>query len=153
MKGNISFNITYEEATYSATAERLHLKNDPPEDVIKRMRLVATRVFQPAREHFKKPIEIGSFYRSGALNRAVGGAIGSAHETGEAIDMDAIGFSNAELFHYIRENLEFDQLIWEFGTDKEPDWVHVAYREGRNRKEVLKASIINHKRIYAHYLK
>lgn len=88
------------------------------------------------------PIRINSFFRGTALNKAIGGANGSQHTKGEAIDLDAIkGITNADIFNYIRDNLDYDQLIWEFGTDKEPNWVHVSYKmdSSKNRKRMLRA--------------
>jgi hypothetical protein len=104
--------------------------------------LLAEKVFQPIREHFGKPIIISSGYRSKALNTAIGGALSSQHCSGEAIDIDMDGtdITNAQVFNYIKDNLEFDQLIWEFGTDTNPDWVHVSYEStGKQRKQILKA--------------
>lgn len=137
----ISKHITYKEGVRSATATRRGIKNTPGESQLAAMKLVAKKVFEPVRTHFDKPIRINSFFRSKALNRAIGGSSTSQHCQGEAIDMDGLsGLTNAEIFHYIKDNLEFDQLIWEFGTDKEPDWIHVSYTNRRpNRKIVLRA--------------
>ena len=113
----ISKNISYKEATYSATATRLKIDNKPNEDHIKNMKQVAEKVFQPVREWCGHPIRINSFYRSEALNTAIRGSVSSAHMKGQAIDIDSLGEkSNAELFEYIRENCDFDQLIWEPGS-------------------------------------
>jgi hypothetical protein len=108
------------------------------------MIILANKVFQPIRDHFNVPIYISSGYRSAALNKAIGGAASSQHCTGEAIDIDMDGHSskitNVEIFKYIRDNLFFDQLIWEYGNTTAPDWVHVSYRTtGTNRRQVLKA--------------
>jgi len=137
----ISKHITYKEATHSATAMRRKMRNEPNEEQITAMKTLAIKVFQPLREHFDKPIRVNSFFRSAALNKAIGGSRTSQHCTGEAIDLDATnGITNKQLFDYIKYNLEFDQLIWEFGTDKEPDWVHVSYTATKkNRKQILKA--------------
>ena len=146
----ISKNISYKEATKSATASRRGIKNTPTEFQLQNMKMVAERIFQPLRERHGKPIAITSFLRSVELNKAIGGSKTSQHlqggENGKeegAIDIDADvydnGITNAEIFDYILKNLEFDQLIWEYGTDDEPDWVHVSYRKGANRKQTLKA--------------
>jgi hypothetical protein len=137
----ISKHISYKEATRSNTAVRRGINNTPNGDEIDRMRLLAEKVFEPLRVHFGEPIRVNSFFRCSALNVAVGGSKTSQHCSGEAIDIDATnGITNKQLFNYIKDNLEFDQLIWEYGTDKEPDWVHVSFTNRRsNRKKILKA--------------
>lgn len=137
----ISKNITYKESVRSATAIRNGIKNDPNEDQIKAMKALAKNVFEPLRAEFNEPIKVNSFFRSTALNKRIGGSGISQHCNGEAIDLDATnGVSNKQLFDYIKDNLDFDQLIWEFGTDKNPDWVHVSFSsKKKNRKMVLKA--------------
>ena len=114
----------------------------PTPEHIENFKLLAENVFQPIREHFGVPIILSSGYRSKELNTAVGGALSSQHCTGEAIDIDMDGtdITNAQVFNYIKDNLEFDQLIWEFGTATNPDWVHVSYEStGKQRKQILRA--------------
>ena len=116
----------------------------PTEAHITNFKLLAEKVFEPIRKHFGKPIHISSGYRSEALNKAIGGSLTSQHCSGEAIDIDmdggANGITNKMVFDYIKDNLQFDQLIWEFGTDSAPDWVHVSYEStGKQRKQILKA--------------
>jgi zinc D-Ala-D-Ala carboxypeptidase len=137
----ISKNISYKEGVRSDTATRNKIRNEPDEEQIKAMKEVAKQVFEPLRANFDKPIRINSFFRSVALNKRIGGSGSSQHCKGEAIDMDATGeVTNKQLFDYIKKNLEFDQLIWEFGTTKEPDWIHVSFTTKReNRKQILKA--------------
>ena len=137
----ISKHISYKEGVVSSTATRKGISNVPNPDQLEAMKLVAEKVFEPLRTHFNEPIQINSFFRCSALNVAVGGSGSSQHCKGEAIDMGATnGVTNAELFHYIKDNLEFDQLIWEYGTDKEPDWVHVSFTDRKaNRGVILKA--------------
>ena len=111
--------------------------------MVVKIKKLAENVFQPIRDHFAKPIHISSGYRSAALNKAIGGAASSQHCSGEAIDIDMDGtdITNAEVFNYIKENLEFDQLIWEYGNDSAPDWVHVSYSaKGPQRKMILKCT-------------
>lgn len=130
------------EVTRSETAKRKGISNMPTPEHIENFKLLAEKVFQPIREHFGKPIIISSGYRSKALNTAIGGALSSQHCSGEAIDIDMDGtdITNAQVFNYIKDNLEFDQLIWEFGTDTNPDWVHVSYEStGKQRKQILRA--------------
>ena len=138
----LSKNLALAEVTRSETAKRRGVSNMPTEAHIANFKLLAEKVFQPIREHFGVPIHISSGYRSAALNKAIGGAASSQHCSGEAIDidMDGTAVTNAQIFNYIKENLEFDQLIWEFGTDTNPDWVHVSYEStGKQRKQILKA--------------
>lgn len=139
---NISDNITYHEAVKSKTATKRGINNIPTEDELLNMKLLARKVFQHVRYYYGTPIAITSFFRSKALNKAIGGSTTSQHCTGEAMDMDADiygGVTNREIFEYIKDNLEFDQLIWEFGDDENPDWVHVSYSQFMNRGIVLNA--------------
>jgi zinc D-Ala-D-Ala carboxypeptidase len=147
----LSKNLALAEVMRSETAKRKGISNMPTPEHIENFKLLAEKVFQPIREHFATPIHISSGYRSAALNKAIGGAgktvngvyiPSSQHCTGEAIDidMDGTAITNAEIFNYIKDNLSFDQLIWEFGTDSNPDWVHVSYEStGKQRKQILKA--------------
>jgi hypothetical protein len=138
----LSKNLSLAEVTRSESAKRNGISNMPTPEHIENFKLLAEKVFQPIREHFAVPIHISSGYRSAALNKAVKGSLSSQHCSGEAIDIDMDGttITNAQVFNYIKENLEFDQLIWEFGTDKNPDWVHVSYEsKGKQRKQILKA--------------
>lgn len=138
----LSKNLSLAEVIRSETAKRRGVSNMPTDAHIANFKLLAEKVFQPIRDHFGVPIHISSGYRSAALNKAIGGAVSSQHCTGEAIDIDMDGTSvtNAQIFNYIKDNLEFDQLIWEFGTDTNPDWVHVSYEStGKQRKQILKA--------------
>jgi hypothetical protein len=139
---NISKHISYKEATRSATALRLGIENTPNEYELQNMEIIAKKVFEPLREAVDAPIKINSFFRSEKLNKAIGGSGKSQHCQGRAIDIDDVygSVSNAYMFYYIKDNLDFDQLIWEFGTDANPDWVHVSYvDEDSNRKRCLKA--------------
>jgi len=132
----ISDNISYKEATRSETAQRLGISNKPKKEHIENMELIAEKIFQPLREWVDHPIRINSFFRSEELNSKIGGALSSAHKDGLAMDLDSLGGkTNLEMFHYIKDNLEFDQLIWEFGV--EPKWIHVSWNKKKNRKQVL----------------
>ena len=132
----ISDNISYKEATRSETAQRLGISNKPKKEHIENMELIAEKIFQPLREWVDHPIRINSFYRSEELNSRIGGSLSSAHKDGLAMDLDSLGGkTNLEMFHYIKDNLEFDQLIWEFGA--EPKWIRVSWSKKKNRKQVL----------------
>jgi hypothetical protein len=139
----ISDHISYKEATRSVTALRLGIDNTPNEYQLQNMEIIAKKVFEPLREAVNAPIKINSFFRSEKLNKAIGGSTKSQHCQGRAIDIDDVygSVSNAYMFYYIKDNLDFDQLIWEFGSDANPDWVHVSYvDEDSNRKRCLKRS-------------
>jgi len=138
----ISKHVSYKEGVYSNTAERLGLKNDPSDDHLFNMIKIAENIFEPLRMHVGAPIKINSFYRGPELNKAIGGSAKSQHCHGQAIDIDdTFGHaSNKEMFNWIKANLNFDQMIWEFGTDENPNWVHVSYvNEKDNRNRCLKA--------------
>jgi len=139
---NISEHVTYKEGVYSNTAMRLGLKNEPTEAHLSNMELLSEKVFEPLRAHVNGPIKINSFYRGPELNKAIGGSSKSQHCNGQAMDIDdTYGYmSNANMYEYIKKNLSFDQMIWEFGTDSNPDWVHVSYvNEEANRNRCLLA--------------
>jgi zinc D-Ala-D-Ala carboxypeptidase len=147
----LSKHVSYKEGVYSRTAERLGLKNDPSDAHLANMKLIAEKVFEPLREHVGGPIKINSFYSGPELNAAIGGSAKSQHCHGQAIDIDdTFGHAtNAEMFYWIQQNLDFDQMIWEFGTDENPNWVHVSYvSPEENRKRCLKAYKDNGKTKY-----
>ena len=139
---NISEHISYKEGVYSITALRLGLNNDPTKAHLTNMELLAEKVFEPLRKHVNGPIKINSFYRGPELNKAIGGSSKSQHCEGRAMDIDDdFGYmSNADMFEYIKNNLSFDQMIWEFGNSDNPNWVHVSYvNEEANRNRCLLA--------------
>lgn len=138
----LSKNLSLAEAVRSETAKRLDIDNTPLKEHIDNLKIIAEKVFQPIRDHFACPIHVSSGYRGEALNKAIKGASTSLHMTGQAldIDMDFTDVSNTDIFNYIKDNLEFDTLIWEFSNeDGSPKWVHVSYREGKNRNQILEA--------------
>ena len=131
------------EVTKSQTATRLGIDNNPTVTHLIALRAVAENIFEPIRKHFGVPVGVSSGYRSNALNDAIGGSSRSQHCHGQALDIDADIYgriTNGELFRYIRHALDFDQLIWEFGDDNDPAWVHVSFvDDGSNRGEILRA--------------
>jgi hypothetical protein len=138
----LSKNLALAEVTRSETAKRKGISNMPTPEHLENFKKLAENIFQPIREHFGKPIHISSGYRSKALNTAVGGSLSSQHCTGEAIDIDMDGteITNAQIFHFIKDNLNFDQLIAEFPVNSNPAWVHVSYEStGKQRKQILVA--------------
>ena len=139
---SISKHISYKEGVYSRTATRLGIKNNPNAEQMENMITIAEEVFEPLRAYVGGPIKINSFFRSPELNKAIGGSTKSQHCHGQAIDLDdTFGrCTNAEMFEFIKKYLNFDQIIWEFGDDDNPDWVHVSYvSPDQNRKRCLKA--------------
>jgi hypothetical protein len=141
----LSEHLSLAEVTYSETAKRLGISNEPTPEHLEAFKLLATNIFEPIRNHFEKPIKVSSGYRSAALNAATpGSSATSQHCKGEALDLDQdgmpTGITNKMVFDYIKDNLNFDQLIWEYGTSTNPDWVHVSYSaKGPQRKMILKA--------------
>jgi len=149
----LSKNLSLAEVLRSESAKRNGISNTPTKEHLDNLVSIALNVFQPIRDHFLVPIHISSGYRSVALNKAVGGSNTSQHSKGQAldIDMDGTKITNKQIFDFIKDNIEFDQLIWEFGTDKNPDWVHVSYAKGKNRKQILKAVRRNGKTSYINF--
>jgi hypothetical protein len=138
----LSKHVSVHEGVYSRTAERLGIKNDPTDEHLLNMITISEKVFEPLRKHVGGPIKINSFYRGPELNKAIGGSSKSQHCHGQAIDIDdTFGHAtNAVMYMWIKENLSFDQMIWEFGDDKNPNWVHVSYvSDEENRNRCLKA--------------
>jgi hypothetical protein len=141
------------EFTRSESAKRHGVSNEPTPEHLKNLIVLCEKVLEPIRMKFG-PINISSGYRSKALNHYIGGSLNSQHCEAKAadIDMDGMGgASNTEIFNYIKDSLDFDQLIWEFGDNNKPDWVHVSYNGAKNRKQVLRALKVNGKTAYAPY--
>ena len=134
----ISAHISDKEGVYSITATRRGIDNTPELRELNNMKLLAKKIFEPLRKWVEGPIRINSFYRSPELNTAIGGSKTSQHCKGQAIDIDDTSChkTNAKMYAWIKENLDFDQMIWEFGDDDNPNWVHISYvspEENRNR--------------------
>ena len=134
----ISKHISYKEGIHSITAIRKGIDNEPNEEQLANMKLVAEKVFEPLRIFINGPIKVNSFFRSPDLNKAIGGSTKSQHCNGQAIDIDDTygKATNADMYWWIKENLDFDQMIWEFGNNDNPDWVHISYvspDKNRNR--------------------
>ena len=134
----ISEHISYKEGVRSNTATRRGIDNTPNAEQLENMELVAEEVFEPLRAYVGGPIKINSFFRCPELNKAIGGSSKSQHCKGQAMDIDdTFGrMTNAEMYHWIKDYIDFDQMIWEFGNDDNPDWVHISYvspEENRNR--------------------
>ena len=147
----ISKHISYKEGIHSITAIRKGIDNEPNEEQLANMKLVAEKVFEPLRIFINGPIKVNSFFRSPDLNKAIGGSTKSQHCKGQAIDIDDTygKATNAEMYWWIKENLDFDQMIWEFGNNDNPDWVHVSYvSPDKNRNRCLKAYRENGKTKY-----
>jgi len=139
----LSKNLTLKEAIKSNTATRKGIDNTPDQWAINNLKAVAENIFQPIRDHFGVPIGVSSGFRGKDLNKAIGGSKYSQHMIGEALDLDADMYgkvTNAEIFNYVKNNLEWDQMIWEFGDEEEPNWVHISYKDdGPNRKQIKRA--------------
>ncbi len=126
--------FSIKEMTKSNTATVKGIDNTPDQTITDNLTKLIEAVLDPLREWYGKPIIVNSGYRCEALNKAIGGAKSSQHMLGEAADITAGNKEeNEKLFNYIKDNLEFDQLI----NESDFSWVHVSYREGRLRKQVL----------------
>jgi hypothetical protein len=153
----ISKHLDLVEVTRSESAKRNGINNQPTPEHLENFKKLAENIFEPIRNYFGVPIHVSSGYRSKALNIAIGGSLTSQHCTGEAIDIDMDGSSsdvtNKMVFDYIKDNLNFDQLIFEFGTKDAPDWVHVSFESnGKQRKEILRATKKGSKTTYQPYV-
>ena len=153
----LSEHLDLSEVTRSESAKRNGISNMPTAEHIANFKLLAEKIFEPIRNHFRCPIIISSGYRSKELNASLKGAsLTSQHCQGEAIDIDMDGtpngVTNRMVFDYIKDNLNFDQLIYEFGDANNPDWVHVSYEStGTQRKQILRATRSNGKTVYSKY--
>lgn len=150
----ISKHLSFEECVHSESADKLGIVNNNPNlSVIENMKLLATKVFEPLREHFDTPIKVTSVFRSLPLNQALKGSITSQHCSGQAMDIDNDGskVTNAIIFHWIKDNLKFDQLLAEFPIKGNPSWIHVSYTKDNNRNQILVAKKVNGKTIYIPY--
>lgn len=153
----LSEHLSLAEVTRSDSAKRNGISNMPTPEHLENFKKLAANIFEPIRKHFGKPISISSGYRSKELNAKIGGALTSQHCSGEAIDIDMDGtpdgITNKMVFDYIKGNLNFDQLIWEFGDNNNPDWVHVSYEStGKQRKQILRAKKVGGKTVYEAYV-
>ena len=138
----ISKHISDKEGVYSTTALRRGINNTPEDEQLHFMEIIAEEIFEPLRKHVGGPIKINSFYRSIELNKAIGGSTTSQHCKGQAMDIDdTFGkMTNAKMYLWIKDNLDFDQMIWEFGDDDNPNWIHISYVSAeKNRNRCLKA--------------
>jgi len=155
----ISEHVSYKEGVHSNTAVRRGLINIPNADQVSCMQDIARLFFEPLREWVNGPIKVNSFFRGEPVNTAIGGSKNSQHMKGQAMDIDdTFGHkTNAEMFHYIKDNLDFDQLIWEFGTEHpngNPNWIHISFVTHRkNRKRITIAETIDGKTRYRHISK
>jgi len=127
----------------------------PTPEHIENFKLLAENVFEPIREHFGVPIRISSGYRSKELNdKTKGASKTSDHCFGRAIDIDNDGTSitNKQIFDFIKDNLKYKQLIFEFGTNENPAWVHVSYDPNNLKNETLRAVKVNNVTKYVKYI-
>ena len=140
----LSKNLSYEEVVRSETAKRHGINNDPSPRQLEVIKNLAVNLIQPVRDYFGVKIYVSSVYRSPELNAKVGGAASSDHmvlSDVAAIDIDqdvyesATGVSNADIFYFIYDNLDYNKLIWEFGDKKKPDWVHVSFSTDKKKNE------------------
>tara|TARA_R110000764_G_scaffold43738_1_gene98394 strand:- start:68 stop:514 length:447 start_codon:yes stop_codon:yes gene_type:complete len=144
----ISKHISYKEGINSNYAKEHKIENKPNDEQLENMQLIAEKVFEPLREWVGGPIKVNSFFRSEKLNTGIKGSLTSQHLKGQAIDLTTMGLkTNLEIFNYIKDNLDFDQVIWEYGR-KNPVWIHVSYKAKNNRKQALVIREVGQYKIY-----
>ena len=143
-------NFSLSEMIKSETALRHGLENNPGDAEIANLKLLAEKVLQPIRNHYKTGVKVNSGFRHPEVNAAVGGSKTSDHCKGQAADIEIPGVANADLAEWIKGNLEFTQLILEFYTPGIPDsgWVHVSYDKSNLKKQVMTAMKENGKTVY-----
>ena len=155
MARRISNYVSYKEVVYSSTAIKRDIDNSPNEIQLSRIISMATKLFDPLRVWCGGRVKINSLFRSERLNDLIGGSRTSQHmaNKGAAIDIDDNykHKTNLEMFHYIKDNLEFDQLIAEFPINGQPRWLHISYSEGANRGRVMIATKIKGRTKYLLY--
>ena len=136
---NLSRNFTLEEMEKSSTGIRLGIKNKAGAGEIKNLGDICYEILEKVRAKFDdKPVTITSGFRSEELCEAIGSKKTSQHAKGEAVDFEIAGVSNLAIAMYISKECDFDQLILEYYTgEPSSGWVHVSYKEGSNRKQVL----------------
>jgi len=132
---NLSKHFTLHEMTVSQTASRKGIDNTPGDSEIVALKTLCEKVLDPIRVHFDRPVIVTSGFRSVRLNKAIGGSSTSQHCKGEAADFTVPGVSNYELCKWMERNLNYDQLIYEYG---ESGWVHSSYREPFRNMELTK---------------
>ena len=153
----LTANITLGELTKSQTAERKGINNNPGPQQIENIKALAVNVLQPVRSHFDKPLIISSGFRCAQLCIEIGSKITSQHvadNDAAAADFEIPGVDNRELATWIKNELEFAQLILECYRDNEPTsgWIHCSYSTNQNRNQSLRAMREDGKVIYKPWL-
>ena len=143
-------NFSLHELTKSETALRYDMENTPGPAETANLTELAGKVLQPIRDHYQKGVKINSGFRHPEVNAKVGGSRTSDHCKGMAADLEIPGVANAELAQWVKDNLEFTQLILEFYTPGIPDsgWVHVSYDPNNLKKQVMTATKQGGKTVY-----
>jgi hypothetical protein len=153
-KNYITEHFSLEELTHSNTAIHHNVKNIPNEIQLQNIKHLAINLLEPIRVHYNAPVYLSNCFRCKKLNQLVGGAINSQHLaiTGAAADIKNIkGYNLGDVYRWIKENLLYDQLIWESGNDMNPSWIHISYNIINNRSKCLKMIIKNNRKYYLNY--
>ena len=150
----LSQHFSYQEFIKSQTAARKGIKNEPDDAQLYNMKMICANILEPVRVHFDKPVIITSGFRSPELCVAIGSSTNSQHAKGEAADFEIPGVDNRELALYIKNELDYDQLILEFYKDNEPTsgWIHCSYSTNHNRQQSLRAQRVDGKVSYTPWL-
>lgn len=139
---NLTDNFTLEELTYSATANAYNISNKPNKEQIENLKKLAINILQPIRDKFGV-VRLSSGFRSTKLNRKIGGKSNSQHMTGQAADIGEVkGAKLKDVFKYIKDNLDYDQLLYEIAGGV--IWIHVSYVDkDKNRHQAIDNYIVN----------
>ena len=142
------------EFTKSQTASRRGISNTPNAQQVQSLRLLCEKVLEPVREHYERPVNISSGFRSAALNRAIGGSRTSQHSQGQAADFEIAGISNVEVCRWMEKTLNYDQLILEFYTPgiANSGWIHVSYKEPYRNQELTARRVSRLGRLRTEYV-
>lgn len=143
-KDMLSKYLSYQQAIKSDTAKKHKLDNSPNAAEIENLKHLGKNIYDKIYEKFNGNVKLTSVFRNGPVNKKVGGSSTSQHRFGQALDIQGTnGVTNKQIFKYVKENLDYHQIIWEFGSTTEPNWVHVGYKPSGNRKTNTRAKKVN----------
>lgn len=151
----ISKNFKLSEFTRSKTADKQKIDNSPNDIERANIYTLVNEILQPIRTEFGKSIKVNSGFRCKVLNNAVFGSPTSQHLTGSAADITTYD-SNDDLFRLILQMIDdgdivVGQLIWEYGNENYPSWIHISLPNAGKVNQILKAKKLKSGTIYLAY--